>query len=55
MSELIRGVIKQSTLERLGKYAKARVGASVDDLINSALDTLETRLSEDKELEAKHV
>jgi hypothetical protein len=42
--EGIRAYIKPTTVERLGKYAKFRLGIATDDLINEALDTLEEQL-----------
>jgi hypothetical protein len=42
MSEGIRGLIKPDTINRLGKYAPVRLGMSSDELINAALDAIET-------------
>lgn len=48
MSEIVRGNIKPETIERLSKYAKVRLGAGVNDLINDALDNLEQKESRKK-------
>jgi hypothetical protein len=44
MSEVIRANLKPATIDRLGEYAKIRLGIGADDLINEALNTLEQRL-----------
>ena len=38
---IVRANLKQTTIDRLTKYAKIRLGAGADDLINDALDHLE--------------
>ena len=52
ITEIVRANLKPATIDRLGKYAKIRLGIGADDLINEALDTLERRL-EAPEIRAK--
>ena len=49
MSTIHRANLKPATIDRLGKYAKIRLGIGADELINEALDVLESKTTVPKQ------